>query len=135
MASWVGKLEKNISLRIVVKMNVIGWVRILLNESSDEWFFFFFLETFVKVPRALVIFVFVDFGVSSLLWTKNAWAETQWALIESYQLLWDLTGQSEDAIVNFIDGHLAAESTRESFHFVFFLFLMIRQKPFLERAG
>ena len=22
-------------------MNVIGWVRILLNESSDEWFFFF----------------------------------------------------------------------------------------------
>ena len=40
-------------------------------------------ETFVKVPRALVIFVFVDFGVSSLLWTNRVGGDA----VGSYRIL------------------------------------------------
>ena len=74
---------KEFSLRIVT-INVNGWVRILLNESPIRWMILFSqIETFAKVPRALVIFVFVDFGVSSLLWTNRVGGDA----VGSYRIL------------------------------------------------
>ena len=55
--------------------NTIEWV---INKMNDSFF-----ETFVKVPRALVIFVFVDFGVSSLLWTNRVGGDA----VGSYRIL------------------------------------------------